>query len=76
MWQWSEIHGCHSKQFVLTTGMNRQVCLRRNIESMRIKYERTVPKTPQQNELAERMNHIIFEKVWNMLSHTKLSKIL
>lgn len=39
-----------------------------------IKLEKTVPKTPQQNGLAERMNRTITEKVRSMLSHAKLPK--
>ncbi|PKI37326.1 hypothetical protein CRG98_042283, partial [Punica granatum] len=39
-----------------------------------IKLEKTVSKTPQQNELAERMNCTIVERVRCMLSQAKLSK--
>ncbi|PKI76595.1 hypothetical protein CRG98_002904 [Punica granatum] len=39
-----------------------------------IKLEKTVPKTPQQNGLAERMNRTIVERVRCMLSQAKLSK--
>ncbi|PKI44803.1 hypothetical protein CRG98_034751 [Punica granatum] len=39
-----------------------------------IKLEKTVPKTPQQNRLAERMNRTIIERVRCMLSQAKLSK--
>ncbi|PKI50177.1 hypothetical protein CRG98_029421 [Punica granatum] len=39
-----------------------------------IKLEKTVPKTPQQNGLAERMNRTIIERVRCMLSQAKLSK--
>ncbi|PKI45901.1 hypothetical protein CRG98_033700 [Punica granatum] len=39
-----------------------------------IKLEKTVPKTPQQNRLAERMNRTIVERVRCMLSQAKLSK--
>ncbi|CAJ2658330.1 unnamed protein product [Trifolium pratense] len=39
-----------------------------------IKLEKTVPKTPQHNGVAERMNRTINERVRCMLSHAKLSK--
>lgn len=39
-----------------------------------IKYERSVPYSPQQNGLAERMNRTIIEKVRCMLIDAKLSK--
>ncbi|PKI65433.1 hypothetical protein CRG98_014172 [Punica granatum] len=39
-----------------------------------IKLEKTVPKTPQQNGLAERINRTIVERVRCMLSQAKLSK--
>ena len=39
-----------------------------------IKHEKTVPKTPQQNGLAERMIHTICEKMWTILSYVKLPK--
>ena len=39
-----------------------------------IKLEKTVPKTPQLNGVAERMNRTIEERVRCMLSHAKLSK--
>ncbi|CAJ2628405.1 unnamed protein product [Trifolium pratense] len=39
-----------------------------------IKLEKTVPKTPQHNRVAERMNRTINERVRCMLSHAKLSK--
>jgi hypothetical protein len=39
-----------------------------------IKVERTIPKTPQQNGVAERMNRTICERIQCMLSHSKLSK--
>jgi hypothetical protein len=39
-----------------------------------IKLEKTVPKTPQHNEVDERMNKIIVERIRCMLSHTKLPK--
>ena len=40
-----------------------------------IKNGRTVPKTPQQNRLVEKMNRTICEKVQSMLSYAKLPKI-
>ncbi|PKI51292.1 hypothetical protein CRG98_028321 [Punica granatum] len=39
-----------------------------------IKLEKTIPKTPQQNGLAERMNRTIVERVRCMISQAKLSK--
>jgi len=39
-----------------------------------IKLEKTVPKTPQQNGVVERMNKTIEERIRCMLSHAKLSK--
>ena len=39
-----------------------------------IKLEKTVPKTPQLNGVAERMNRTIEERIRCMLSHAKLSK--
>ena len=39
-----------------------------------IRHERSVPKTPQHNGVAERMNRTIVEKVRTMLSHAKLPK--
>ncbi|KAI4299912.1 hypothetical protein L6164_033332 [Bauhinia variegata] len=39
-----------------------------------IKLEKTVPKTPQQNGVAERMNRTITERIRCMLSHAKLPK--
>ena len=39
-----------------------------------IKLEKTVPKTPQQNDIAEKMNRTITEKVKCVLSHAKLPK--
>ena len=39
-----------------------------------IKHERTIPKAPQQNDLAERMNLTITEKVLSMLFDAYLPK--
>jgi len=39
-----------------------------------IKHEKTVPKTPQENGIAERMNRTIVERIWCMLRHSKLPK--
>ncbi|KAI4297117.1 hypothetical protein L6164_037021 [Bauhinia variegata] len=39
-----------------------------------IKLEKTVPKTPQQNGVAERMNRTITKRIRCMLSHAKLPK--
>jgi len=43
-------------------------------KSQGIKLEKTVPKTPQLNGVAERMNKTIEERIQCMLSHAKLSK--
>lgn len=40
-----------------------------------IRHERTIPKAPQQNGEAEKMNRTIVERVRCMLSHAKLPKI-
>jgi transposase InsO family protein len=37
-----------------------------------IRQQKTVPKTPQQNGLAQRMNRTLTERVTTMLSHAKL----
>ena len=39
-----------------------------------IRLEKTVPKTPQHNDIAERMNRTICERIRCMLSHAKLPK--
>ena len=39
-----------------------------------IRHERTIPRTPEQNGLAERMNRTIMEKVRSMLATAKLPK--
>ena len=39
-----------------------------------IQLEKTVPKTPQQNGVAKRMNKTIEERIMCMLSHSKLPK--
>ena len=39
-----------------------------------IRHERTVPKTPEQNGVAERMNRTLVETVRAMLSDSKLPK--
>ena len=39
-----------------------------------IRIEYTVPKTPELNGLAERMNRTIMERVRSMISHAKLPK--
>ena len=39
-----------------------------------IRLEYTVPKMPQLNRLAKRMNRTIMERVRSMLAHAKLSK--
>ncbi|GAA0150005.1 hypothetical protein LIER_09038 [Lithospermum erythrorhizon] len=41
-----------------------------------IRHEKIVPKTPQQNELAERMNRTIVEKIRCMFSHSNLPPTL
>ncbi|GAA0170796.1 hypothetical protein LIER_24980 [Lithospermum erythrorhizon] len=43
-------------------------------KSKGIRHEQSVPKTPQHNGVAERMNRTIIEKVRCMLSHANLSK--
>ena len=43
---------------------------------MGIRLEYTVPKTPELNGLAQRMNQTIMERVWSMLAYAKLSKTL
>ena len=40
-----------------------------------IRLEFTVPKTPELNGLAERMNRTIMERVRSMLGHAKLPKM-
>ena len=42
--------------------------------SLGIRHQRTVKKTPQQNGVAERMNRTIVERIRCMLSHAKLSR--
>ena len=42
--------------------------------SKRIQLEFTVPKTPELNGLAERMNRTMMERVRSMLAHAKLPK--
>ena len=39
-----------------------------------IRLEKSIPKTPQHNGVAERMNHTINDMIHCMLSHAKLSK--
>ena len=39
-----------------------------------IRLEKMVPKTPQQNSVAERMNRTIYDRIRCMLSHAKLPK--
>ena len=45
-----------------------------NTAEVGIRLEKTVPKTPQQNGVAERMNRTICDRIRCMLSHTKLPK--
>ena len=45
-----------------------------NIEARLKIIEYTVPKTPELNGLAERMNRTIMERVRSMISHAKLPK--
>ena len=42
------------------------------LESEGIRHERTVPKTPQQNGVAERLNRTLMEMVRSMLIDAKL----
>ena len=42
------------------------------LKSEGIRHELTVPKTPQQNGVAERMNRTLMETVRSMLSDAKL----
>jgi len=37
-----------------------------------VRHELTIPKTPEQNGVAERMNHTLVKSVRSMLSHAKL----
>ncbi|CAL2229329.1 unnamed protein product [Prunus armeniaca] len=39
-----------------------------------IRHERSIPKTPQPNDIAERMNRTIVESIRTILSHDKLPK--
>ena len=45
-----------------------------NTAEVGIRLEKTVPKTPQQNGVAERMNRTICDRIGCMLSHAKLLK--
>lgn len=45
------------------------------LESEGICHERTIPKTPQHNGVAERMNRTLVEAVPSMLADAKLSRI-
>ena len=45
-----------------------------NTAEVGIRLEKTVPKTPQQNGVAERMNRTICDRIRCMLSHAKLPK--
>ena len=42
------------------------------LETTRIRHEQTVPKTPQQNGVVERMNQTCVESVRSMLADSKL----
>ena len=42
---------------------------------MGFRLEYTVPKMPELNGLAERINRTIMDRVWSMSAHAKLSKI-
>ena len=39
-----------------------------------IRLEFPIPKTPELNSLAERMNRTVMERVWSMVVHAKLPK--
>ena len=51
------VHVCHVENYLKSEG---------------IRHERTVPKTPQQNGVAERMNRTLVETVCSMLTYAKL----
>ena len=51
------------------TGLFEEFCRKHGI-----KHEKTILKAPQQNGLAEKMNHTICEKVRSMFSHAKFRK--
>ena len=40
-----------------------------------IQLEYIVPKTPELNEMAERINWTVMERTWSMLAHAKLFKV-
>ena len=48
--------------------------MKNTCRSKGIRLEFTVPKTPELNGLAERMNRTIMERVRSMLAHAKLPK--
>lgn len=65
----------HSRQLVSTIRTEYINLFKEYYRKYRIKNEKTLTKTPQQNELAVRMNRSICERVRSMLSYAKLSKI-
>ncbi len=54
------------------------VCLQpiiiKNLRDEGIRYEKTIPKTPQQNGVAERLNRTLVESARSMLLDANLSK--
>ena len=46
----------------------------KRIHSYNVRLERSVPKSPQHDGVAERRNRTIFERIRCMLSHSKLPK--
>ena len=68
--QWWKIKTLRSDYDVEYTSKEFEDYLKKN----GIRHERTVPETPEQNGVAERMNRTLVETVRAMLSDSKLSK--
>ena len=64
-----------TKNQVLSVFKEFQVRVERNPDAKVERLEYNVPKTPELNRLAERMNQTIMERVRSMLAHAKLPKI-